>query len=294
MELKKQKKKVTKHVVGDVYCLTNEFLSKHRKENFKITGLEFSNLGAQGRIPLFDATYSKKGTIMAYWKDELQKCIIITAPEPGYEVLAPEDMTHFFCHLNEGLDGKSLLTFLDVTHLDVSKTRYFTECFREFGASKPSKIIGLETWDVSNGERFWGMFRWAFAKTDDVHLDLSSWRFPKTYDFSMQSMFESFGFSSKNIELNLNGWNVDSCSSFRAMFQRFGYEASKVNLLGLDTWAFQKKYKEISMRHMFSHFSPGSDCHIDLSGWNNSNVIRAAHKGFATGTFFKIKQPKWG
>lgn len=260
----------------------------------KTKGIIFSNEGSRGRKPLFDVSEDSSGSIMAYWKDELQKCIIITAPEPGYEVLAPEDMTHFFCYLNEGLDGKSLLTFLDVTHLDVSKTRYFTECFREFGASKPSKIIGIETWDVSSGERFWGMFRWAFAKTDDVHLDLSNWRFPKTYDFSMQSMFESFGFSSKNIELNLNGWNVDSCSSFRAMFQRFGYEASKVNLLGFDTWTFQKKYKEISMRHMFSHFSPESDCHIDLSGWNNSNVIRAAHKGFATGTFFKIKQPKWG
>lgn len=210
----------------------------------KTKGIIFSNEGSQGRKPLFDVSEDSSGSIMAYWKDELQKCIVITAPEPGYEVLAPEDMTHFFCHLNEGLDGQSQLIFLDVTHLDVSKTRHFTECFREFGASKPSKIIGLETWDISNGERFWGMFRWAFAKTDDVHLDLSSWRFPKTYDFSMQSMFESFGFSSKNIELNLNGWNVDSCSSFRAMFQRFGCEASKVNLLGLDTWTFQKNTKK--------------------------------------------------
>ena len=91
-----KKGRVTANMVGDVYCLIDKFLSKYQKENFKVTGLEFSNLGAQGRIPLFDATYSKKGTIMAYWKDELQNCIVITAPEPGYEIKAPKCLRHFF------------------------------------------------------------------------------------------------------------------------------------------------------------------------------------------------------
>ena len=91
-----EKKKVTKHAVGDVYFFLDEFLSKHKKENFKITGLEFSNLGAQGRRPLFDASRSQKGTIMAYWKDDSKSCVEISAPEPGYEVKAPKSLCSFF------------------------------------------------------------------------------------------------------------------------------------------------------------------------------------------------------
>ena len=53
---------------------------------------------------------------------------------------------------------RSLITsrihFLDVSHLDVSRTDTFTDCFKGFGAGTDSKIIGLENWDVGNGIDF--------------------------------------------------------------------------------------------------------------------------------------------
>lgn len=68
--MKKEKKKVTTHVIGDICRLVDYYLREHKEEDKEISGIVFSNEGAKGREPLFDASNSKTGDIFAYWEDE--------------------------------------------------------------------------------------------------------------------------------------------------------------------------------------------------------------------------------
>ena len=294
-KMKKQKKKVTKHVIGDVYCLVDDFLSKHKKENFKITGLEFSNSGAQGRKPLFDATYSKKGTIMAYWKDELQNCIVITAPEPGYEIKAPKCLWHFFdVEKNRYFHP----THLDVSHLDVSNTTNFSFCFRHFGfgfgkKSKDvitSKIVGLETWDVSNGEDFGNMFDEAFPQNKNISLNLSSWRFNQKAKITFWGMFQRFGGQANKVILDVSGWNTTNVYNFDQMFKQFAPRAKMVELKGIENWRLGDT-GSISLSYVFDDFAKASTCRLDLSGWSVGCTQKPRMENFSRGGFFKIKEP---
>lgn len=208
------KRKVTTSAVGDVYCLIDEFLSKCQKENLRVTGLEFSYLGAQGREPLFDVSYSKTGDIMAYWKDKNRNCIVISAPEPGYEIMAPKVLRHFF---DEGKNNYFHPTHLDVTHLDVAKTTDFAYCFRLFGfdfgrktrESETSKIMGLETWNVSSGKDFGCMFDQMFenfaphAKIVEVK-GIEDWRLG-TGEIHLDYAFDDFAKAS-DCRLDLSRW----------------------------------------------------------------------------------------
>ena len=175
--MKKEKKKVTPHVVGDICRLVDYYLREHKEEDKKISGIIFSNEGAKGREPLFDASNSKTGDIFAYWEDEEKGVICISAKESGFEVKAPKNMQHFFSSWRR---SDFLITYLDVTHLDVSKTTNFEDCFRNFGGNAslsmkaPACLVGLETWDVSNGFCFDCMFFNAFLDNESVTLDLSN------------------------------------------------------------------------------------------------------------------------
>ena len=294
MELQKQKKKVTKHIVGDVYCLVDEFLSKHRKENFKITGIEFSNLGAQRRKPLFDATHSKKGTIMAYWKDESQNCIVITAPEPGFEIKAPKSLRHFF---NGERNNHFHPTHLDVSHLDVSNTTNFYKCFRSFGStsvkgeSKPSEIIGLETWDVSNGKIFDFMFDRAFPQNKSISLNLSSWRFSQEAKITFWDMFQRFGGQANKVTLDVSGWNTENVCEFGQIFKQFASCAKTVELKGIEGWRLG--IGNICLSQTFERCASASEYYLDLSNWTEKCNLKPDMDRFATGTFFKIKEPVW-
>lgn len=287
-----KKGRVTANMVGDVYCLIDKFLSKYQKENFKVTGLEFSNLGAQGRIPLFDATYSKKGTIMAYWKDELQNCIVITAPEPGYEIKAPKCLRHFF---DEQKNSCFHPTYLDVSHLDVSNTTDFSYCFFLFGYSprkktKDVKIIGLETWDVSNGKDFRNMFDRAFPFNESINLNLSSWRFSKREEISFYEMFHCFGKQASKVILDISGWDTTNVDSFAQMFKQFAFHAKTVELKGIEKW---KMHNKMDVSRMFAKFAPNSDWYPNLSKWDMKGNLPYKHKEFAVGLFFKIREPEW-
>lgn len=283
------KKKVTKHVVGDVYCLLNNYLKKHKEEDFKITGLEFSNLGAQGREPLFDASRCQKGTIMAYWKDECKNCIVISAPEPGYDIKAPKCLSNYFC------DWK--LNRLDVSHLDVSRTTDFYKCFSNFGSistedgCKSSEIIGLETWDVSSGENFAFMFKHCLSSNKTINLNLSSWQFNQKITISFWGMFKEFGAQANEIILDVNGWNVTKVNDFNRIFDEFASHAKMVKLKGIEDWRLGTG--EIHLDYAFDDFAKASDCRLDLSRWLKNCTKKPTMIGFAKGTFFRVKEPNW-
>lgn len=284
-----EKKKVTKHVVGDVYCLLNNYLKKHKEENFKITGLEFSNLGAQGREPLFDASRCQKGTIMAYWKDECKNCIVISAPEPGYDIKAPKCLSNYFC------DWK--LNRLDVSHLDVSRTTDFYKCFSNFGSvstedgCKSSEIIGLETWDVSNGENFAFMFKHCLSSNKTINLNLSSWQFNQKITISFWGMFKEFGAQANEIILDVNGWNVTKVNDFNRIFDEFASHAKTVKLKGVENWRLGTG--TITMKYAFNNFAKESGYCLDLSELSKECTTKPDMEGFAKGAFFRIKEPKW-
>ena len=289
-----EKKKVTKHAVGDVYFFLDEFLSEHKKENFKITGIEFSNLGAQGREPLFDISYGKTRDIFAYWKDKNKKCIVISAPEPGYEIKAPKKMSFFF---GGEFSHHFKITHLDVTHLDVSSTTNFTGCFEKFGFGEnnkeaiASKIVGLETWDISNGEKFAKMFEGAFPQNENILLDLSSWRFNQETRISFWSMFQHFGQQASKVILNVSDWNTTNVCSFAEMFKSFAPHAKIVELKGIEDWHLGAG--SISLDYTFDGFAEESSCCLDLSKWSIGRAQKLKMENFSNGVFFRIKEPRW-
>lgn len=92
------KKRTTKHVVGNIFNLIKKWqLDAYDGFSYPlVNGIVFSNEGAEGREPLFDATEFRKKEIFAYWGNRVEGILCISAPEPGYEILAPKVMYRFF------------------------------------------------------------------------------------------------------------------------------------------------------------------------------------------------------
>ena len=289
---KQMERKTTKHAIGNVYYFLNEYLQEHKGENLKVSGIEFSNLGAQGREPLFDVSRSQKGTIMAYWKDDSKKCIVITTPEPGFEVKAQQNMEYFFYNSEY---SSFLISHLDVTHLDVSNVTNFANCFSEFGSafgkSSKSKIVGLETWDVSKGEIFNHMFYGAFPVNDAVELNLSAWRFGQQAKIWFWSMFGCFAQKAKTVILDTTGWNTTNVNNFDSMFFKFAPSAEIVEIKGIENWRLGTG--RICLRDTFKDFAKTSSSRLDLSEWARECTEAPDMEGFTVGTFFRIKEPAW-
>ena len=260
------KKKVTKHVLGQVMELIRIW-----QENIYdgstyplVDGIVFSNTGGKGREPLFDASKNKTGDIFVYWKDEAKGIIEISAPDPGYEIKAPEDMGEFFMMDEEFPDAREIaetIDFLDVSHLDVSQTTEFCSCFLGFGSTEHSEIVGLENWDVSRAKSLCHIFCRAFSKNDCVKLDLTS-------------------------------WDVSGVEEFIGMFNEFALNASEVILKGVENW---KPVNMIYSKEMFMDFAPKSDCQLDLQSWRpyTTKCLFYDHYNFATGSHSLIKEPNW-
>lgn len=91
-----QTKRITENSLGPLYKILDDYILKKGNKIPLVTGIIFSNRGADGRKPLFDATENKTKEIMAYWYDEKKGIIEITAKESGYEIRSPESMNYFF------------------------------------------------------------------------------------------------------------------------------------------------------------------------------------------------------
>ena len=129
----------------------------------------------------------------------------------------------------------SSVFYLDVSHLDVSKTITFEDCFRGFGAAKNSEIIGLENWNVGNGSDIREAFCDAFPYNDLVSLDLSFWKFPENKDVFTYGLFNGFASTASKVELNLS-WDTRSFICYDQMFDDFAALATEMNLIGVENW----------------------------------------------------------
>ena len=292
-----KKKKTTKHVIGPIMRLICEWQLKVIKESGssrapEVNGIIFSNEGSKGRKPLFDASKNKTGDIMVYWENEMKGWLCISHPEPGYEIRVPKSMKEFFygtVFFDNGVAGKSI-TYLDVSHLDVSNTADFEGCFWGFGQHGESRIKGLEAWDVSHGIKFFGMFERAFSNNEIVSLDLSSWRFSMTKEINMGSMFRDFAGWSKDVTLNLKDWQVFTVGNFESMFDGFASEAKNLQISEIEEWSVGHGY---NFNRMFRNFAPHSNYRLNLSSWNRTGKLMGSHEEFSDGTFFKIREPEW-
>lgn len=285
-------KKVTKHTIKNVFERTWEFISKFPVAvRPKIRGIIFSNKGAQGREALFDVSYSGTGDIMAYWKDEHQGIIDISATEPGYEIKMPKDMGGFF---SDNLCLVDNLEFLDVSHANVSKTACFYRCFCGFGSKKKQDIYGLETWDVSNGDYFDLMFGGCFQYSrKNIDLDLSNWKFNKTgpCNISLMGMFSEFAQNTENVTLDLTGWDLEKAYRMQNMFFKFGEESNCIDLKGVEMWNVPKE--KCHYNCMFEKFALKSAACLNLQEWSRNVPLQGPHEDFAKETFFQIQEPKW-
>ena len=232
---KNQTKKITKDSLGPLYNMLDDYILKKGNEIPPVTGIIFSNRGADGRKPLLDVTENKTKEIMAYWYDEKNGIIEITAKESGYEIRSPESMNYFF--YNRPYEN-FLISYLDVSHIDVSDVSDFGCCFRDFGYIVPgdvgkgvkSEIIGLETWDVVNGEDFSFMFSDAFNKNDTVELNLSTWHFNSQNPIKFIGTFENLGWKANKVSLDITGWPVATKNNYCDIFSGFAPHAKNVQV----------------------------------------------------------------
>lgn len=230
-----QTKRITENSLGPLYKILDDYIRLNERKTFDVNGIIFSNRGADGRKPLFDATENKKKEIMAYWYDEEKHIIEITAKESGYEIRSPESMNYFF--YNRPYEN-FLISYLDVSHIDVSDVSDFSCCFRDFGYIVPgdvgkgvkSEIIGLETWDVVNGEDFSFMFSDAFNKNDTVELNLSMWRFNSQKPIKFIGTFENLGWKVNKVSLDITGWPIATKNSYCDIFSGFAPHAETVQI----------------------------------------------------------------
>ena len=289
-----EKKKVTKHTITDLYGNISDYLRRHKEENKKITGIVFSNEGSKGREPLFDVSFGKTNDIFAYWEDEKNGIICVSAKKPGYEVRAPKNMRNFFWSWRR---SDFLITYLDVTHLDVSKTTNFEDCFRNFGGNAslsmkaPACLVGLETWDVSNGFCFDCMFFNAFLGNESVTLDLSNWKIKSEYSQSFRGMFYNFAPNANEVVLNVSGWDMHGAKYLSTMFKLFAPQATSVTIHGIEEWRLGNG--DIQMRQAFEDFALKSGYHLDLSDWAKKCNLKPEMDEFSKGTFFRVKKPVW-
>lgn len=294
----KRKKKITKNVVGQVFGLIRQWQSIVYLKTSKtpeVNGIIFSNEGSKGRTPLFDASKSQTGGIIAYWEDESKGWICISAPEPGYEIKAPKSLENYFSE-QQVYDSKRksihYITYLDVSHLDVSNTTDFTSCFEEFGNSEFDAIAelkGLETWNVKNGKHFSRFFAFAFPFNKTIELDLSSWEFHNDDVVDLFGFFWGFAASAQNVYLNLS-WKSLLRMRGNKMFSHFAGNAENVKIDGIEEWNIGY---DCCFNAMFEKFAVKSNCILNLFHWNEECCAGCPHHSFSDGTFFRIKEPKW-
>ena len=145
MVYKPKKNKITKHTILCPQFIISEVKSAYYAHNMyvDVKGIVFSDRGADGRTPICDVSTRFSEDIFAYWEDKANGIICVSHCEPGYDILAPKNMDEFF----SGIDD---VMFLDVSHLNVSKSENLKTCFIGFSTKykgEIKRIKGLECWE---------------------------------------------------------------------------------------------------------------------------------------------------
>lgn len=277
-------KKVTEGTIkkgSEIFDIIRNTYPQSKRNSVEIRFLLFSDRGAPKFKRLYNVGQKESDNIFAYWENENGGFLCISYSLPGYDIQAPEDMSHMFCNIPG-------LSYLDVENLDVSRTTDFTGCFAGFGENKDSHIFGLEKWNIQNGKAFALMFYKAFPNNDEVALIAPSFKATPLMEASLRECFSHFAPRAEKVMLDVIDWNIKKDCDLTSCFDSFALQATNVAISGLELW----KINGINnFSYMFDNFAPISNCRLDLSRWETSN--ENIHMGFAANTFFKIKEPKW-
>lgn len=277
-------KKVTEGTIKkgfEIFEIIQSTYLPSQRDSVRIKFLAFSDQGIPKFKRLYNVGQKESDNIFAYWKNKKGGILCISYYLPGYDIQAPEDMSHMF----RNIPG---LSHLSVRNLDVSKTVDFTGCFANFGENKDSAIYGLERWNMQNGKFFDLMFYKAFPNNDKIALSMLFYATNFLKEASLRECFSNFAPAAKKVELYVDGWDIESGCDLTGCFQKFALQATEVLVCGLDLW---KIHGTNDFSYMFNNFAPVSNYHLNLRDWMVSK--ESIHTGFAASTFFKIKEPKW-
>ena len=189
---------------------------------------------------------------------------------------------------------------LDVTSIALGKRCICDDLSELFkGYSDVKRIIGLETWDVSNFNRMVGMFyncknltelnidNWNVSNVTDMggmfyncknltELNISNWDVGSVTDMSY--MF----YNCKNLtELNISNWNVSNVTAIWGMFEY----CESLTELNIDNWDVSNV---TDMDYMFARCKNLTELNID--NWNVGNVTNMRKIFYDCN---KLKKPKW-
>ena len=173
-----------------------------------------------------------------------------------------------FYYTFNGAGYKANEIIMDFSNWKLNDIKEFDHFFFVLGSECHNiKLLGLETWDMSNVEDISYMFNQAMMDADEINFDFSSW------DVSNIKYFNSFlryvGRGSKKVKINLSGWKIRDDAVFSDMF---GYAFSSVDELELNLSNWDLTGKE-NVKGLFGACaSSAKKVNIDMSGWKTTGM----------------------
>lgn len=177
----------------------------------------------------------------------------------------------------------------DLSTWDTSSLEIMMYMFNNMGCTTPYLNIGnIGTWDVSHVEMMTGVFMNMGEYSETVNIgDLGPWDVSNVYDFS--NIFQFMGSHVTDFYIgDLCGWDASGCNTMNGMFDGAGRYSSTFYLGDLSKWT---PIYASEMECMFRNAGAAATWHIDLSGWNVSNVCLYSH--FNSGVEEKVIAPIW-
>ncbi len=183
----------------------------------------------------------------------------------------------------------------DVTNLDTSNVSSMTYMFGLAGFESSSttfKIIGMDSWNTSNVQSMYRMFRYAGTKAITFDIgDLSNWDTSLVHD--MSGMFYSTADRATTFDIgDIGKWDVSNVWEMDSMFNNTAGECQTFNIGDLSNWNVSKV---TTMSNMFSNIG-GFYCTTfdigDIGKWNVSSVTDMSYMFYSVicnkGTTFNI------
>ena len=262
-------------VVNKSYTLSLLFVSSETELSAYTSSYNSKTLGAvsvEAVYTGFDtATYSSYNEVP--WKKYMNpssnsyyiKNVIVE------DELAPVSTAYWFY-------GFQAVQNIDLSLLDVSKVTDMSYMFYSAAEQKNTginvnyctlTITGLENWDTSSVEDMSYMFYNAAQKGKTFTLNLNGWDTSSVKN--MKFMFSGVGYNATTLNINgLENWDTSSVEDMSYMFFNAGRSATNAINYNLSNWDVSSV---TNMSWMFGGFARGSsNVTLNLTGWDTSSV----------------------
>lgn len=177
----------------------------------------------------------------------------------------------------------------DLSTWDTSSLESMAYMFCDMGWMAPHVDVGdIGTWDVSHVEAMTCVFTNMGTLSETVNIgDLSQWDVSNVWDFT--GMFQYIANCATDFSVgDLSGWDVSNAGMMNYMFNGAGQYSKTFYLGDLSKWNTESVSE---MNYMFYMAGETATWHLDLSGWNVSNVC--LYDYFNTGIEDRVTTPNW-